>query len=67
MHPIVWNLKNKLNWMSNHLRWINEDSEIIKWMQAMKMVNDMLVDVVNSSDIGQVWIKSRTVRAPSDG
>ena len=66
MHPVIWNLRNKLTWMSNRLRWINGDNEIINWMRAMKMVNDMLVDALNNGDLGQLWIKPGNVKVRTE-
>jgi len=42
MYPVIYNLKNKLTWMSTRLRWINEEYEILKWIEAMQAIHTLL-------------------------
>ena len=42
MNPVVFNLKNKLTWLSSNLRWINDDDEILRRLETMNAVNTLL-------------------------
>ena len=54
MNPIIYNLKNKLPWMSSQLRQINRAWEIQTWISAMKDIHSLLEETAKNKELCQI-------------
>ena len=51
MNPVIYNLKNKLTWMASRLRWMNDDREILGWIEAMEAVHALLQKSLKNTEV----------------
>ena len=57
MNPVVFNLKNKLSWLSSSLRWLNDDDKILMRLDTMNAVNTLLEKTMNNPLLFTMKIK----------
>ena len=64
MNPIIYNLKNKLTWMSSQLRQINRAWEIQAWISAMKDIHSLLEETAKNKELLQIPKTSKHLSLP---